>query len=143
MSHAEELKNGAEQLGLQYELLTGEVAAAIIEACYLKFEPFRRQGHLGIMHKKSIKFKLSEHEYTFSEQLNDEPLLVFFEQTRENIDVVFKLFKGQFFSRLLEECYGMEYFLTNMHVDYLIAVNWYTIEIVGNDNFLPQHEANE
>ncbi|MBC9811693.1 hypothetical protein H9Y05_04310 [Crocinitomicaceae bacterium CZZ-1] len=136
MNHAEELKHAAEKLALDYELLTGETAAAIINTSFEKFEPFRRQGHLGIMHERSVKLKLSEHEYTFSEQLNDEPLLVFFEQTRENVAVVFKLFKGRYFCQLLEECYGMEYFLTNTHMDYLIAVNWYTIEIVDNDNFL-------
>lgn len=133
--HLEELKNAADMLGLQYELLTGEVAATIIETSFLKFEPFRTQGHLGIMHERSVKLKLSEHEYTFSETLADEPLLLFFEQTRESVDVIFKLYQGRAFSKLLEECYGMEYFLTNTSVDYLIAVNWYTIEIVDNVNF--------
>lgn len=75
----EELKNATEKFGLQYEFLTGEIAAAIIEASFLKFEPFRTQGHLGIMHERSVKLKLSEHEYIFSETLDDELLLVFFE----------------------------------------------------------------
>lgn len=130
-----ELKDVAEKLGLQYEILTGEVASTIIEISFRKFEPFRRQGHLAIIHERSIKLKLSDHEYTFSERLENEPLLVFFEQTRENMNTIFKLYKGRCFSKILEECSALEYFLTNSNVDYLIAVNWYTIEIVDNPNF--------
>jgi len=62
-------------------------------------------------------------------------LLIFFEQTRENVDTIFKLHKGKYFSKILEECSGLEYFITNNTVDYLIAVNWYAIENVGNKNF--------
>lgn len=135
MSKMKELKDAAEKLGLQYEILTGETASAIIEQSFQKFEPFRRQGHLGIGHERSIKLKLSDYEYTFSEKLEDEPLFVFFEQTRENVDTIFKLYKGKSFSKILEESSALEYFLTNSTVDYLIAVNWYTIEIVDNPNF--------
>ncbi|WP_343605922.1 hypothetical protein [Fluviicola sp.] len=134
-SNFEELKDAAEMLGLQYEILTGEEASNIIETSFQKFEPSRRQGHLAILNERSIKLKLSDHEYTFSEKLDDEPLLIFFEQTREKLDVVFKLFNGRNFSKILEECSTLEYFLTNNTVDYLIAVNWYTIEIVDNKNF--------
>jgi len=63
----EELKAAAEKLGLQYEILTGQEAADIIENSFKKFEPFRRQGHLGIGHNKSVTLRLSEYEYTFSE----------------------------------------------------------------------------
>jgi hypothetical protein len=67
-SNFEELKYAAEKLGLEYEILTSETASAIIETSFRKFSPFRRQGHLGIMHERSIKLKLSDHEYTFSER---------------------------------------------------------------------------
>lgn len=133
-SSIDELKNAAELLGFEYEILTGETAAAIIDKSFVTFEPFRRQGHLSIMHERSHKLRLDEHEYTFSKHLIDEPLIVFFEQTRNHVDVAFKLQKGQLFCDLLEECSGIEYFLTNENVDYLIAVNWYVIESVDNHN---------
>lgn len=33
---------------------------------------------------------------------------------------------------VLEKSYGMEYFLTNRDKDFLISVNWYEIEGIGN-----------
>lgn len=134
-SYFEQLKDAAEILGLRCEILTGEDASTIIETCFQKFKPGRKFGQLAIDNENSIYLKLSDYEYTFSEKLDDEPVFVFFEQTREKVDVVFKLLNGKNFSRILEECGILEYFLTNETVDYLIAANWYTIEIVGNKNF--------
>ena len=32
---------------------------------------------------------------------------------------------------IMNNCYGMEYFITNLAQNYLIAVNWYVIEVTG------------
>ena len=130
-----QLKDAAEILGLRYEILTGGEASTIIKTSLEKFVPFRTLGHLAISDERSIYLKLSDNEYTFSEKLDDEPVFVFFEQTMNHVNIVFKLLNGKSFSKILEECGILEYFLTNETVDYLIAANWYTIEIVGNKNF--------
>jgi hypothetical protein len=33
---------------------------------------------------------------------------------------------------LMESSYGMEYFVSNEKADFLIAVNWYVIEVAGS-----------
>lgn len=38
--------------------------------------------------------------------------------------------EGKYFSKLIEECYGMEYFMTDEKNSFLISVNWYIIEIL-------------
>lgn len=40
----------------------------------------------------------------------------------ENVKMVGELFANSF---------GMEYFLSNKNLDYLVAVNWYTVECCG------------
>ena len=34
--------------------------------------------------------------------------------------------------RLMENSFGMEYFVSNEKVNFLIAVNWYVIEVAGD-----------
>lgn len=34
--------------------------------------------------------------------------------------------------RLMVNSFGMEYFVSNEKVDFLIAVNWYVIEVAGD-----------
>lgn len=33
---------------------------------------------------------------------------------------------------LMENSFGMEYFVSNEKLDFLIAVNWYAIEVAGS-----------
>lgn len=129
------MENAAKLLGFDYEILKDERAEKLIETVFEKFEPSFTQGHLLINSSDSVRLKTDNHEFSFSEQLDDEPVCIFFQQYPPTAGLIFKLTKGRLFSKLLEECYGMEYFVTNQHGDYLISVNWYVIEILNNRNF--------
>ena len=71
-------------------------------------------------------------EFTYSKYLNAEAGYIFFDQTGEERDMVIYIENVQKTSLLMEHSFGIEYFLTNESFDYLIAVNWYTLEVVGS-----------
>jgi hypothetical protein len=87
-------------------------------------------GHLSIGSELSEEMSTDEHEFTFSEKYLSGPVYVFFEQDYFNKNQIFVLKKGRLFSQLIQECYGMEYFMTDEKNSFLISVNWYIIEIV-------------
>lgn len=45
-------------------------------------------------------------------------------------DVV-KIKEGVRLCEILTDCYGMEYFVSNKSMDFIICVNWYVIECEG------------
>lgn len=131
----QELEDAARLLGFDYEILQGTSAEKLIGSVLQTFEPGFTQGHLLIGSKNSVRLKTDDHEFSFSEKLDDEPVLIFFQQYLPNTGIIFKLNKGRLFSKLLTECYAMEYFMTNEKAGYLISVNWYVIEILNHRNF--------
>lgn len=58
--------------------------------------------------------------------------IYFFEQNKVlNKKIVVKIEDLRLLGKILENSFGMEYFLTNEKMDFLIAVNWYVIEVSG------------
>lgn len=49
-----------------------------------------------------------------------------------NKDVVVIIEDARNISRLMENSSGMEYFISDKDISFLISVNWYSIEYVGN-----------
>lgn len=64
----------------------------------------------------------------FSHQLSLGQAGYFFEQDVSNKNIVVVVDDVRDMSRLMEDSYGMEYFVSNEVGDFLIAVNWYVIE---------------
>lgn len=124
-----ELENGAKLLDLDYEILDKHKGAKIITFIFEKFKPKKREGHLTIGSETSAKLITDNNEFSFSKDFKDEPIYIFFEQDKIHQGQVFVLQSGREFSNLLNECFGMEYFISNKECQYLISVNWYTIEI--------------
>ncbi|MEL1242856.1 hypothetical protein AAEO56_01170 [Flavobacterium sp. DGU11] len=124
-----ELEHGAKQLGLSYEILDTNEGAKIIDAILKKFQPNKTTGHLAIDSQRSIKFSTEENEFSFTKDFEEEPVYLFFEQDEIHKGWIFVLHNGRELCNLLEHCFGMEYFISNKQYQYLISVNWYTIEI--------------
>ncbi|KMQ62812.1 hypothetical protein ACM40_06090 [Chryseobacterium sp. BLS98] len=95
-----------------------------------KFKPIKVIGNLSIGSDISEKLPTDEYEFNFSEKYISGTVSIFFEQDYYNKNQIFVLKNGKLFSKLMQECYGMEYFLTNDINSYLISVNWYVIEIL-------------
>jgi hypothetical protein len=126
----EELKAAAKKLFLMHSVIEGVIAERFIKNTFDKFEPFKITDHLSIGSEISEKLSTDEYEFVFSEKYLSGAIYVFFEQDYYNKNQIFVLKEGKYFSKLIEECYGMEYFITDEKNNFLISVNWYTIEIL-------------
>jgi hypothetical protein len=130
MNNAEELINAGKELGVNCQLLAPDEASGYIKFVIEKFKPEKISGHLSI-YNESISIPLQNNEFVFSRFLNDEPVFVFFDQENQNKGYVVVVDDGKKLSEIMKSSYGMEYFISNKKADYLIAVNWYVIEIAG------------
>jgi hypothetical protein len=126
----EELKTVAKKLFLMHSVIEGEIAERFIKNTFDKFKPFKITDHLSIGSEVSKKLPTDEYEFVFSEKYLSGTVYIFFEQDYYNKNQIFVLKEGKYFSKLIEECYGMEYFITDEKNSFLISVNWYTIEIM-------------
>ncbi|WP_295222077.1 hypothetical protein [uncultured Chryseobacterium sp.] len=125
-----ELESAAKKLFLEYSIIEAERAGEFIQETINKFKVSKITGHLSIDSEISKKISTDEHEFTFSKEYLSDTAYVFFEQDYYNKNQIFILKEGTLFSELIQECYGMEYFITDEKKSFLISVNWYTIEIV-------------
>lgn len=125
-----ELESAAKKLFLEYSIIEGEKAGEFIQETLNKFKVSKITGHLSIDNDVSKKMSTDEHEFTFSKEYLSDAVYIFFEQDYHNKNQIFILKEGTLFSQLIQECYGMEYFITDEKKSFLISVNWYIIEIV-------------
>lgn len=57
---------------------------------------------------------------------------IFFDQENHNRSKVVVIDDAKKLGQIMENSYGMEYFVSNEKADYLLAVNWYVIEGEGS-----------
>ncbi|RAV02766.1 hypothetical protein DQG13_08955 [Paenibacillus sp. YN15] len=96
-----------------------------------QFTPFKTAGHLAIG-ADSHAISLEKYEFSYSKYLNSEPAFIFFDQEGLDRNTVVVVKDAKLAGDLMENSFGMEYFLSNEKLDYLIAVNWYVIEVAGS-----------
>lgn len=131
LSEGAELLTVGKNLGITIDLLTGEKAKICINNVLNLFTPFKIIGHVGIG-SDSLKLPIGKWEFSYMEYLNKEQGYIFFEQNNKlQKETVIKIEDLRTLGKILEKSFGMEYFLTNKKMDFLIAVNWYVIEVVG------------
>ncbi len=128
-SLAKELLTTANRINIEVELLDLAEASNFINSVIERYNPWKTTGHLSIGQENSTKLKTEENEFTFSKLLPNEPAFIFFEQNTFNKDTVVCIKNAKQISQLMENSYGMEYFISNESMSYLISVNWYTIEL--------------
>lgn len=131
ISEAEELFTTGKKLDIKIELLTDSKAEKYINKSLNLFSPFKVTGHLGIGHN-SIDLPIDKWEFSYMEHLDKEGGYIFFDQMKSMYKhTVVKIEDIRLLGKILENSFGMEYFLTNEKTDFLIAVNWYVIEVAG------------
>lgn len=131
ISEAEELLTIGKELDIKIELLTDSKAEKYIDRSLKLFNPFKVTGHLGIGHD-SFNLSIDKWEFSYMKHLDEESGYIFFDQ-KSNLykHTVVKIENIRLLGEILEKSFGMEYFLTNEKTDFLIAVNWYVIEVSG------------
>ncbi|MDR0237799.1 hypothetical protein [Acinetobacter sp.] len=130
-SKIEALEKSCKELNFEYEVLENIKAKVYIDNVLLKFKPERVMGHLSLGDSYD-SVPTDECEFTFSIRLDSEPAYIFFEQYGLEYEKVFILKNGRMLGEMMMNTYGMEYFISNERIDYLISVNWYVIEFTDS-----------
>lgn len=130
MGEAEELLEAAQQLNITAEKLSPEMGISYISSVLNKFAPHKTSGHLAIRNDSNT-LRLDKYEFSYSQYLDDEAVYVFFAQDSAGSTDVVCIHNGQRLCSVLNNSFGMEYFVSNKTMDYLLAVNWYVIEGTG------------
>jgi hypothetical protein len=130
MKYIEEFLEASKRANVYSQKLNENISKKYIEEIIRKFNPIKLLSHISIGHN-SESVGLEQWEFNYSEELEDEPVYVFFEQSYSNKNKLILIQDGRELCRIFEHAYGMEYFVTNKEKSYLLAVNWYVIEGAG------------
>ena len=131
MSNVIEFRRSADELNIGCYPLDLVASKKIIREVEEKFSPEKLTGHVSIGHN-SVSVPLDAYEFSYSQYLQSEPIYVFFDQLGDDQGCVLILDEGRSLGKVLENAFGMEYFITNEKMDYLLAINWYVIEGSGS-----------
>ena len=127
----EEILRASVYCGAAASPLASEETKTHIEKVKDKFRPFKTSGHLAIGHD-SVCLPLEGNEFSFQRHLDAEPAIVFFDDHPWTAEKAVRIADVRNLGRVLEECSGLEYFMSDEAMTYLIAVNWYVIEGTGS-----------
>lgn len=130
-SHAKELMRVAKNMDIQINILTENEAREYISFILDKYNPWKTEGHLSISDDAG-KLSTDDKEFSFPLSMKNVPAFIFFEQNYINKNNVIVVERAQEISMLMKNSHGMEYFISDKHGTYLIAVNWYSIEFIGD-----------
>ena len=130
-SNTQELINVSSELGIDIVVLNKLESERYINKVIDTYKPFKITGHLQ-MDVDFLTLSLEENEYSFSEHLEGEPAYIFFDQAGLDRKSVVIVKDARLVGKLMENSFGMEYFVSNEKGDYLIAVNWYVIHVAGS-----------
>ena len=131
MGNAEEFLRAASVIGAACHTLDAADGAAYIQRLFDTFKPDRTDGHLMIGHE-SDDYPLQAAETDFSLALPNRPARILFDQLSTDRGQVLELVDGPRLCEVMSQCFGMEYFVSDIDADYLIAVNWYVVEVAGS-----------
>ncbi|MBV7433874.1 hypothetical protein KRX19_02450 [Cardiobacteriaceae bacterium TAE3-ERU3] len=130
MRHLKELTAASEKLKINASCIIGDDAKRYIDEVFSKFNPEKIRGHLSIG-KDSMSIDAEIYDLNFSKVLPKTKGYIFFEQDLYNKNSVYVIDDLSLLYDVMQECYGMEYFVSNESLDFLISVNWYVIQCLG------------
>lgn len=129
--NTQELIQISSKLGIDIVVLDGNESKQYIKRVIDIYKPFKITGHLSIG-EETLTISLEGNEYSYSKYLKSEPAYIFFDQESRDRNTVVVVKDAILIGNLMENSFGMEYFVSNENSDFLIAVNWYVIEIAGS-----------
>ncbi|TMV50634.1 hypothetical protein FE783_08035 [Paenibacillus mesophilus] len=129
--NTQELTQTGRSLGVDIVILDENDSKQYIKRVIELFKPFKITGHLSIG-EGTLTIPLEGNEFSYSKYLKSEPAYIFFDQESRDRNTVVTVKDTKLIGNLMENSYGMEYFVSNEKSDFLIAVNWYAIEVAGS-----------
>ena len=130
MTSQEELIRACRELGISSRAMKPNETREFIDAVIGRFSPSKTTGHLSIG-KGAVAIPLEHNEFTYSDYLERVPTVVFFDQKTDERNLAVEVSDGSALGKIMSKSYGMEYFVADRAMTYLLAVNWYAIEGVG------------
>ncbi len=130
MNHLKELMCVGSKINVSSHSIIGDEANTYIESIFHKYKPERKIGHLMIG-GDSIAISAEKYDSVYSKELPPIKGYVFFEQNKFNKNNIFVIDDVSCLCDVMNEAYGMEYFVSDENLDFLIAVNWYVVEAAG------------
>jgi len=127
----QELIQVSTDLGIAIDVLDENESKQFIKRVIDTYNPTKMTGHLSIG-EETETIPLEGNEFSYSTYLKREPAYLFFDQEGRDQNTVVVVKDAKMIGKLMENSYGMEYFVSNETTDFLIAVNWYVIEIAGS-----------
>lgn len=131
MNCINEILRVSNQLDIKVTLVEEDKSKLVINKVMQVFTPQKITGHLAISNDEVITFPVEDYEFIYSNSLPKSKGYIFFDQQSETEGQVVMIEDVRFLCRILEESFGMEYFLVDEDFTYLIALNWYVIEGAG------------
>ena len=125
-----ELTQVSRNLGIEILILDENDSKQYIKKVIDIFKPGKITGHLSIG-REILTIPLEGNEFSYSKYLKSEPAYIFFDQEGRDRNTVVVVNDAKLIGDLMKKSYGMEYFVSNKNADFLIAVNWYVIEVAG------------
>ena len=125
-----ELTRVSSDMGIEILTLDENDSRQYIKKVINIFKPGKITGHLSIG-REILTIPLEGNEFSYSKYLKSEPAYIFFNQEGRDRNTVVVVNDAKSIGVLMENSYGMEYFVSNKNADFLIAVNWYVIDVAG------------
>lgn len=129
--NTQELIKISTDLGITIDVLDENKSKQFINRVIDTYNTTKMTGHLSIG-KETETIPLEGNEFSYSKYLKREPAYLFFDQEGRDRNTVVVVKDAKMIGKLMENSYGIEYFVSNETTDFLIAVNWYVIEIAGS-----------
>ncbi|MBU2895228.1 hypothetical protein [Vibrio hepatarius] len=130
MKNAKEILEVCRELGIKCELLPNDDAKIFIDGVTKKFEPSKTAGHLSI-ENDSVSLPIEDYEYEYSSSLPEGKGFIFFDQSGKDKNCVVEIEDVRVIGAIMENAFGMEYFVSDSNNDYLVCVSWYAVEFKG------------
>ncbi len=121
----------ADRMSIKAALLSKEQGCKYILAALEKYKPWKTEGHLSIG-EDANSLSTDDYEFSFSLSMESVPAFIFFEQNYINECNVVVVDDAKNISSLMGNSHGMEYFISDESLSFLISVNWYVIEYTGD-----------
>lgn len=121
----------AGMMSIKAAILPKEQGCKYILDVLEKYKPWKTEGHLSIG-EDANSLSTDDYEFSFSLSMESVPAFIFFEQNYINKCDVVVVDDAKNISSLMENSHGMEYFVSDESLSFLISVNWYSIQYAGD-----------
>ncbi|MDA8447255.1 hypothetical protein [Paracidovorax valerianellae] len=125
---AEEIISTCADLGIDAKAIDASSFEIVKQVIFAKFRPEKTSNHYSIGGDSDVLIA-EDHEFSFSNSFPSIEGFIFFGE--DNYEGAIFLKDISLLSFVMNNCYGMEYFVSDENATFLVSVNWYVINLQG------------